>query len=232
MTVDFNQLHIEEVRLRYLELIERPDVFPTKNNWQFIIENTMRGLARPLYKKYLIALNIDDNDRDVLHDIAIEEFPRYISVINRLEAIDAIYGDVTTAPAAAHSLIRDNNLFDADSLCRIIDKGNISFALSVIDVFQPTYSSADIEPMEKLRTKIDKLPRRGYVERRQSIFGSAEKYICPDGHANNADTEFCRYAGCGKNARGLTEAEEKAVAAFSHRLEALKSLLQLPDQSF
>lgn len=221
--ISAEQLRNEERRLRYLTLIERPDVFPTLANWQFITSNALQGLGHHLYKKYLTSITIDDNDREELHDIAVKEFPAYLAAIDRREAVDVVYGDVTTAPEHTIRLIRDNRLFDASSISRLISAGNLDFAMSVIDVYQPEYSFADLEAMENLGSQIDSLPLRGIIEERQGFFGSSEKYICPDGHINPADNVYCR--GCGKNARGLTETQEKAIAQFKGRLQALKSLL-------
>lgn len=222
--ISAEQLRVEELRLKYLELIDRPDVFPTRANWQFITSNSMRGLAKPLYRKYLTALTIDDNDREQLHDIAVEEFPKYIASIDRFEAIKALLSDITTVPENTATLIRDNNLFDADSLIDLIDRGDLHFALALLDVYQPDYSREDLAAMEELLDRIDSLPQTGSITRRGSFFGEKEMYICPDGHSNSADTEYCRHAGCGKNARGLTQQEENTIKLFSNRLSALRSL--------
>ena len=226
MMISAEELRAEELRLRYRELLVRPDVFPTEANWQFIISRRMPGLASLLYQKYLVALTIDDNDRDQLHDVAVEQFPEYISAIDRREAIDALYSDVTTSPDKTAALIRKNNLFDASALIGLIDDGEVNFALSVIDVYQPDYSEEDVEQMEHLMYRLDSLPRHGYVEQRGGIFGASERYICPDGHSNPADTEYCRHSGCGKNARGLSEKQEKAISLFISRISVLKSMFE------
>lgn len=223
--ISSDQLRAEELRLKYIELIERPDVFPTRLNWQYITAHRMHGLAAALYRKYLTALTIDDNDRADLHDIAIEEFPKFLSAIDREEAVEAVYGDISTDPEATRNLIRASNLFDAPSLSRLMDRGDTDFVFSVLDVYQPEYTTADLKTMGELLARIDNLPSRGRYERRHGVFGSSEKYICPDGHSNPVDTEYCRHNGCGKNARGLTEEQENAVTVFLGRLAALRSLL-------
>lgn len=226
MNISADELRTEEIRLKYLNLLERPDVFPTRGNWKFIASNSMQGMARLLYQKFLTALTIDENDREQLHDIAIEEFPEYISAIDRTEAIDALYSDVTTVSDITVDIIRRNNLFDAKSLLKLIETGHTDIAVQILDVYQPSYSESDIRPMEKLLERIDRLPRIGYIEHRSGIFGASEKFICPDGHSNPADTEYCTHAGCGKNARGLTEPQEYAINLLSNRIEALKELLK------
>lgn len=225
--ISAEELRTEELRLKYLKLIQRPDVFPTRANWEFIISNAMRGLGYALYHKYLTAVTIDENDRQNLHDVAAEEFPRYLAAIDRLEAIDVVYSDITTAPTYTVGLIRKINLFDANSLIYHLDNGDYDFVFSVLDVYQPTYDESDLEPMDELMSRIDNLPALGKIENRPGLFGSSEKYICPDGHVNPSDAEYCRHTGCGKDARGLTEAQENAVTIYFNRLEALHSLLSL-----
>lgn len=220
------ELRIEEIRLQYLELIDKPDVFPTRKNWDFIIKNAMRGMALPLYRKYLTAITIDDNDREELHDIAIEKFPEYIRMANREEALQAIYSDIVTAPFETQKLLRENCLFDADYLIDLIEAGELNFALSVIDCYKPEYTEIDLEAIEELLEIIERLPDVGTIESRNGIFGVSEKYICPDGHVNNADVEFCTHSGCGKDIRGLTSQQEDKVLALSRRFAALKSLLR------
>ena len=223
--ISADQLRAEELRLKYLELIKRPDVFPTLSNWQYITAHAMRGLGFGLYRKYLDALTIDEQDRAPLHDVAVEEFPKYLAAIDRREAVNVVYSDVDTSPAATADLIRRLGLFDAYNLIDLMDNGRTDFVMDVIDVYQPEYDYADLQPMEELLARIDALPTLGYVEERGGIFGRSEKYICPDGHANPADTEYCRHSGCGKNSRGLTSTQEGAVTAFLARIAALRSLL-------
>lgn len=223
--ISANELRTEELRLKYLELIQRPDVFPTRANWQFITSNAMRGLGFALYHKYLTALTIDDNDRQQLHDIAVEEFPAYLAAIDRDEALEVIYSDVTTAPAHTAELIRNTALFSAEHIIDLLNRGCIKFAIDILDVYQPSYGIDDVEPIERLIELIDRLPSSGKIERKTGIFGSTEKYVCPRGHVNPPDTEYCHHAGCGMNARGLTESQEKNIAVLGNRLNALKSIL-------
>ena len=224
--ISAESLKAEELRLKYLRLIERPDVFPTRANWEYITQQKMPGLAQALYGKYLMALTVDDNDRELLHDIAIEEFPKFIGAIDVKEASEALYGDVTTLPEYTATLIRENGLFDAERLASLIDDGELNFVFSVIDVYKADYREEDLPAMELLMEKIDALPRLGSIEQRSGIFGKTEKYICPDGHVNSADTEYCHHAGCGKNARGLTEKQEAAIENYAGRVEALRSLIE------
>jgi len=225
MSVTAEELKVEELRLRYLQLIERPDVFPTRANWQFIASHAMRGLGHALYHKYLSALTIDDNDREGLHDIAIEEFPKYLKCIDREEAIEVIYSDLVTAPEASMEIIRELNLFDANYLINMLNYGELSKVMMILDVYQPSYDAHDLEPMKELLERLENLPKVGVIQDVSGLFGSSRKYVCPAGHKNSPDIEYCSHPGCGMNKYGLTKADEAKIQIYRNRVSALDSLL-------
>ena len=224
MHISADELKIEELRLRYLELIARPEVFPTQANWRFISSHKMHGLAMGLYQKYLTALTIDDNDREQLHEIAIREFPDFIKSISREEAVDAVYSDLTTAPEASLELIKEAGLFSADYLIHLLDQGEIRTVMNILEVYQPEYSAEDIDSMEELLSRLETLPQLGEIKEVGGIFGSSLKYICPNGHKNQPDAEYCAHPGCGQNIYGLTQQEKTRLATYANRVKALKSL--------
>ncbi len=224
--VTAEQLKAEELRLRYIELLRDPSVYPTRKNWDYIISNHMPGLGRELYSRYLAAATVDDVDASELHQIALEEFPKYLMAVERDYALEVVYADTTTAPDATATLIEQCGLFDADYLINLINIGELSMAIRLLCVYQPSYTDADVDAMQCLANKIAALPEVGGVEHRVGMFGSSEKYICPNGHANPVDTIYCTHSGCGLDARGLTAAQEKAVDTFMYRLKALHSLFR------
>ena len=225
MPITAEQLKIEELRLRYLDMIARPDVFPTRANWQFTSRNRMHGLGHALFAKFIAALTVDEVDREELHDIAIEEFPAYLQSIDRDEALDVAYSGIHSAPAEVSAIIHDCMLFDADYLLNLLDNDELPLVMQLLDSYQPEYSPADMEAMSLLLERLQNLPDLGHIEMRQGIFGMSEKYVCPAGHVNAADAEYCGHSGCGLDARGLTEAQEKALDDYTNRVGALRSLL-------
>lgn len=224
--ISADQLKIEELRLRYLELIGRPEVFPTRANWKFITANRMRGLARALYGKYLTALTIDEVDRQELHDVAIEEFPGYIKAIDRDEAVEAVYSDLYTAPDAACGLIHEAALFDAVEIMRIAEDGDLDMAFRLLTAYKSEYDASDLDPMQRLVDMLDNRPPAGGIREQRGIFGVSEKYICPAGHVNPADAEYCTHSGCGLDARGYTRDQAEAITTLARRTDALRELLK------
>ena len=221
-----DDLRKEELRLRYVEMLERPDIFPTRKNWQFITSNSLSGLASALYRKYIAALHTDDYERQQLHDIALEEFHAYLDAIEFDEACDAIYDNFMLDPVESVSVVKKHNLFDAASLIRLLEDGNIEIVLEILEVYKPYYDENDLCAMSSLLEALDSLPIRGKIVEKQGLLGKSEKYICPAGHVNSRDTEYCTHNGCGKNMRGLTESQENSIMLFGRRIEALESLLK------
>ena len=219
------QLKTEELRLRYLELIDKPDVYPTRANWQFITSHAMAGLGSALYRKYLASFTIPEIDREELHDIALEQFPLYLKAVPRRCAVDTVYADFTTAPEATIALIRDCRLFDARGILSMMHAGHTDTALEIIDTYSSEYTADDLAQMQSLARYIDSMPRTGVVEQRRGLLGSSVKYICPRGHVNDGERTYCTHSDCGLDIYGRTAAQNERIALFRHRLRALATLL-------
>ena len=221
-----DQLLAGERAMRYMRQLERPEVFPSRANWEYIIENRMGVLAVPLYRKYLMAWLTPEGDRSDYHDLAIEMMPAYVRSIDRGEAVDAVYADVDTASDAALALIIDCQLFDAESIDALLDVAEtVPFAADCLEAYQPEYTEADLARMRELLRRFKNLPAIGEVSESRSVFGREVRYICPEGHSNPSNQEFC--AQCGENIQGLTEAQVAGIERFEQRVEVLGRLLEM-----
>lgn len=219
------RLQAEELRLRYLEIIDRPDVFPTATNWQFIIDNAMTGLGPALYRKYLVAADTDEDDLEPLYREALHYFPLYLKAVPRDYAIYTVYSDTVTLPEETLKLIREAQLFDADSILGLLRSGETGFALEAIDSYCAEYTEADLCAMRRLAAWLDSQPQLGCMEERRGLLGGASlKYICPNGHVNDGDVAFCSHSSCGLDIHGRTARQASAIEAFRLRLRALENL--------
>ncbi len=221
--ITFDQLRAEELRLRYLEMIDRPDVYPTRANWDFITRHAMLGLGPALYRKYLAALSYDEDDREELHQAAVDCFPDYLRAVPRPYAARTIYADLSTAPEAARALIEQCRLFDAPAIMELLDEGRLDDAMLAVDAYQDSYTAADIAHMHTLRDRLLSLPALGSQEQRRNLMGIASlRFICPEGHTNDPDEQYC--TRCGKDIYGLTATQNARIDIFMRRLQALDNL--------
>lgn len=224
-SVTAHELKVESLRRKYIRLLSQPDIFPSEENWDFIYANRMGGLAKGLYRKYLVAKLLDEKTRCDFHNLAIEKFPDYLKIIDRNEAIAAVYSDSETDRDAFVELIYKSDLFDAESIGNLIESGHPDLAAELLDAFQPEYDGDDIDAMQFLLNKFDTLPSLGSIELHKGMFKTERRYICPDGHSNSHDVIYCQYDQCGKDIKGLTKENREAIDRFVERINILRELL-------
>lgn len=224
-SVSAHELKVECLRRKYRELLSQPDIFPSKENWDFIIDNAMTGLGEGLYRKFLVASLLDEDKRCDFHLLAIEKFPVYLKTVDRSYALEILYSDHSTMRDEFVRLVYECQLFDAGKIGDIIDAGIPDLAAELLDSYQPEYDGDAIDAMQFLLSKFDKIPSLGEIEIHKGLFKTERRYICPDGHVNPQDAIFCQTEGCGKDIRGLTESNLKAIERFADRIEILREML-------
>lgn len=223
-SVSAEQLIAGERAESYRRQLERPDVFPSKNNWTYIIDNRMESLAQSLYRKYLMAWLTPETDRSDFHDLAIEMMLEYLKVIDRKCAVSTVFDDITTAPDASLHLVDSCRLFDAVTLMKVLHRGgSVGFIADCLNCYQPSYTDDDLHDMRSLLRQMQQLPAVGCVEDKHSIFGHDLRYICANGHSNSSNQEFC--SQCGENIQGLTAENVAAIDRFDKRIAVLTNLL-------
>lgn len=217
------QLIVAERTVRYGRQLERPEVFPTAENWQYIIDNAMSPLVRQLYRKYMVSTHTPRGERSDFHELCLKNFPQYLKVINREDALEAIYDDMTTAPEASIKLVIECQLFDAERILNLMDDGDVLTAIACLEAYQPTYTYADLAPMRHLAHAVQDLAPVGTIKKVRGIFGSEVKYICADGHTNPSGTEFCET--CGRDINGLDRTLRATADAYISRVHTLEKML-------
>lgn len=210
---------------RYARKLEQPEVFPTDEQWKYIIRFKMATLAKKLYHKFLVAVLTPKAEQTQYHKAAIENIADYLSAIPRDVAIETVYSDVKSAPRSTLALIEKCKLFDAKQLARLIDEGRASFAVDAINYYQPEYTDEDLILMSDLDEMLNNLPPVGEVRQVRGLFRDEMKYVCPNGHANHPDNEFCSEPGCGLDIYGLTEKQYDYIDQYSHRVGVLQRLI-------
>jgi len=224
-SITSQELNDEILRRKYRELLTRPEVFPSIENWQYIIDRHMQGLGQGLYRKYLVSWLLNEEQRCEYHITALQMFPEYLKAVDHTYAVETVYSDVDTSPQAASKLIYECELFDSYQICELLDSQKIDLAISLLDARQPVYDADTVDGMQYLLKKIYALPNIGTYETKKVFFKNEQQYICPNGHSNPSDTIYCLHEGCGKDIKGLTEKQHSAINEFSERIEILSDLL-------
>lgn len=223
--VTAEELRVECMRRKYCELLAQPEVFPSLDNWNYIIEKRMIGLGRRLYRKFLVSWLLDESKRCDYHRFALNKFPEYLRCVDRAYAVEVVYSDAVSSEEAFKKLVYDCELFDCDQVAKLIDDGHLQVAAGLLDAFQPEYDGDTLDAMHYLVSKFNSLPDIGTMDFRKGIFRSEQKYICPDGHVNNSDAMYCKAEGCGKDIKGMTESGRMAVERFISRIDILEEML-------
>lgn len=223
--VSSEELKMECLRRKYLDLLSQPEVFASEENWNFIISNRLTGLAVRLYRKYIVSYMLDESQRCDYHWLAIKRFKEYIRLIDREEALDVVYSDPESSSEGFIALIYDCELFDCQRIGELIDLGKSDLAADLLDAYQPEYDGDTVDAMQFLLTKFDHLPKLGSIEVHKGIFKTERRYVCPEGHENPHDAIYCEEDGCGKDIYGLTESQREAVERFAERIEVLRDML-------
>ena len=94
-----------------------------------------------------------------------------------------------------------------------------------LTAYPPQYPRPDREATRQLLSRLRHLPEEGEMADGCGLLRREIRYICPAGHVNAAEAEFCTHSGCGLNIYGLTQEQEQAVDDFEKRVEALAALL-------
>lgn len=224
MKITAEQLMVAERAQRYARQLERPEVFPTADNWLYIIENSMGMLARKLYRKFLVSVLTPPDERSEFHRLCLDNFPAYLRAIDRRTAINTIYGDMVTAPEASVGLIVECQLFDATRILTLMNGDLVLTAIACLAAYQPEYSYADVPVMRELAEAVRDLAPIGHIKKVRGLFGGEIKYICADGHSNPADTDFCEV--CGRDINGLDRTLRTTADAYIARVATLESLMK------
>lgn len=220
---------------RYGIQLARPDVYPTDDQWTYIIEQHMGELAARLYRKYLVSWLTPEAERTEYHETTLKRFPQYARTIGedperRQRIIDAVYADITSSPDATARVIIDARLFDAPTLLDILhhtpadEPDPVPFVARAAVAYQPEYSAADLDDMRLLDDALNNLSPLGEIRSQRGLFREEKKYICPKGHSNDISVEFCDHPGCGLNIYGLNKTEADAIEDYHIRVSILGSM--------
>ncbi len=221
-------LRAECLKVRYSRQLPRPEVFPSDENWQYIISRSMTGIGAGLYRKYLVSWLMDESDRCDYHNAALQRFPEYMLAVPREYALNVVYGDIDSCAQATKHVIIESKLFDARRLMELLgdeDTPRIGFVVECLCAYQPEYTAGDLAAMKMLLAALRDPDPFGEITQSRGMFGQTTKYICPHGHVNDVSEEYCHVEDCGLNIYGLTREQDAMIDEYETRVKALAKLL-------
>lgn len=215
-----------EINKRHIIDVLAKKKYISETDWELVFQNPVGDYAKALCKSasdYKINNQVFDADEIKYYS----HLGDYLSMIERKVAIEAIYSIIDTAPLQATRLIKAKSLFDAKSIQKLINSGNLTSACNILDSEQDVYTRDDLKDMEKVVMLFDSLPNVGSIAvvKGGVLSKEKERYICQHGHYNGKDEEFC--STCGENIKGLTSTQIKSIEAYRKKVESLKYLFQI-----
>jgi hypothetical protein len=158
-----------------------------------------------------------------------EKFPIILSTLSYDEAIAFIYNDYENRCRCVYNLLQKNKLFNAAKVLEIL-RNNLVLGIELLEIDKKEYDREDLKTMKEILSYIDNLPDKGKIEMTKSSILSSkmtEMYICPDGHKNDKEIEYCEGNGgyCGLNIKGLKKEQVNTINAFRDKVRVLENFL-------
>jgi uncharacterized protein YbjQ (UPF0145 family) len=202
-----NRLSVEKA-INDLKGTEYQDI--QSSIWDKLMEASQLSLIKEMLRFY------NEDNRDKI-ETYVKKFDRNIS-------IPYLYGLLPEYDSKILEIIFSCNLFDTEQITKLADK-NLSFAIKLLSAQKDFYTCTDITEMKALLTKLDNLPDKGEMtEAKLGLFGKEqETFICPNGHKNNKNKEFCSI--CGKNIKGLNKNEVDKIEQFRNKIKVLTDMI-------
>lgn len=199
---------------------------PKRAELNFIMNHNLWELAPSLYECF--AKPNETYDRRPIDD----GFPTILSILPYEDAVKFIYTNYSARAEIALPLIRENKLFCPKKVLELIHEGHINLAIKLLTTEKASYTMEDVKYMESIVEHLENLPDKGQIiEVKAGAFSSkmVEVYMCPLGHKNDRDVQFCEHGGypyfCGLNIKGLSRKQVEIIQSFKERLEVIKKIL-------
>lgn len=220
-TISTNKISVELFKERWSA--RSKNLLPTQKELNFIMENGLWELSESLYDYYVTPRGGYEEVRPI-----DEKFPIILSAMSYDDIIKFIYKDYSSRRIYAYTLIKENNLFNGEKILEFLHDNHTSEAIELLETEKNEYNEADAKIMEEICVFVDNLPDKGKIEEVKGGLLSSkmvEKYICPNGHKNDKEFEFCQEFNCDLNIKGLTRAEVNIINTFKDKVRIIKTLL-------
>lgn len=221
--VSSEDLEKEVIKLQIKKSLD-DNILPDTEQWIYLLNNPIDELFPQLLDMYI---PISDDSIAQLSEtkiLLVTNFSEYLKIVDREVAVDALYSRLSENFDPIIKIILGNDFFSPKHVLYLI-KNDCSKGVSCLPAKKEFYSTEDLEIMKEIADLLENLPDKGRHEMVKGLLGkSKEKYICPKGHTNDIDTEYCETYPCDLNIKGLKKYEVEKMEGYLVKVRSLSQL--------
>lgn len=219
--VSLNELEIEKQKVKILNTLKSHPSFLSLDNWNFILENPNDEMLPLLFNHYLKTFEKGIFPTNEWQKQLHEFFPEFIKIISSEQSITFLYNHLNENEELVISLIKDSRQFSPRKILDLIKSGKTSIGVELLKCDKDNYTLDDLKQMQEIKSLLDNLPHLGRTDQVKSLIGgNKDKFICPNGHQNNVDVQFCEK--CQENTQGLTQEKTFIITEFLLKVSILE----------
>ncbi len=224
ISIDVLQNAIQKQNI--LKLMEQNILITSQEEWATIYKKPDNDYIQPLVNLFYDTLSSSYGyDAEKASDFR-SKFTTFAKMADRKLIVKSFYDGFKNSKqnTIAINIINDG-FFDAPSILNLLNEGDLSKAVSLLEGTQPSYTENDLKDMITLEEALNNLPNTGKIEMvKGGVFSKdSEKYICECGQKNDRDETYCTM--CGRNIKGLTRKQVSIIENYKDKIQVLKELL-------
>lgn len=223
LTISHDRLEAEVNRRYIISKLKKADLL-SKDDWIYLFSNPIEEIAESLIIEYLKYYPNSEFQTQEVIDI-LTNTPKYFKILSYENAVKVLYPHIKEKPKAILAIIKENKLLSPENIITLASENSFSLAIECSLCEKEYYSREDLDNMQIILKHFESIPKSGKIELVKSLIGKPrEKYVCPNGHTNDVEVEFCQNDNCGLNIKGLTRNEIQRIKNLRLRIESLKSI--------
>lgn len=194
------------------------------NEWDFILSN---DLPEVVDKLFTIRENILAHYSDGTREEYDNNLTQYLSRQNEECATDALYRHLDRHGEFCTDYIVKHSLFSAPHIISLLNDEQVGIVLPLLSVDKDYYTNKDLDNMMHILSIFDNISPKGHIEHVKGglLNSGGDRYICPAGHKNKPDSQFCVVSGCELDIYGFNKKERGIIEDFRKKTLILKDML-------
>jgi len=219
-------LSLELTRRAIIKNIKN-NILPNQDEWIYLLNNPISEISELILNCYILNKKISEYQRAEKSDLLFSYSQNFFKLLDTDFAIELLYSKLKSEPKIVLELIVGNQLFSPRHIIDLIKSNEVDLSIQCLLINSNSYIKNDLDLMFEIINLYDTLSENGKIENGKTMLGkSKDKYICPNGHINEVDNEFCSNYSCGQNIKGLTKFQVNEINKFKVKVDSLKSLFE------